>query len=93
MTEHYIFVDDSWYDNPPCDCCKGCWVDSYNCISHDKPEYTLGSEEEIVMELVRLNTDLNPWDECFDHLEDREQYFKNILDNLEITYEIQGEFY
>lgn len=26
----YTFTDDSWYDQPPCDCCLGGWVEAYN---------------------------------------------------------------
>lgn len=32
MTEQktITFYDESWYENPPCDCCEGYWMECWN---------------------------------------------------------------
>ena len=44
MTRRFTFYDDSWWDNPPCDCCQGGLMECYN--SSDT-ESNLGSAHSI----------------------------------------------
>ena len=56
----YTFVDDSWYDNPACDCCEGDWMECYNS---DDTDHSLGSahstedcwQQVIISEIGRWN--------------------------------------
>lgn len=39
MNKHFVFKDNSWWNNPPCDCCRSEFVGGYTCLSHEEIEY------------------------------------------------------
>lgn len=64
VNKHFVFKDDSWWDNPPCDCCESYLVDAFNCVSHPELYYTCHSYTEMYMDaiLITLGIDLQDYE-------------------------------
>ena len=45
----YVWKDDSWWDQPACDCCDGYYVESYSCTSHPSEIYSSESSYNDVL--------------------------------------------
>ena len=59
----YTFFDDSWFDNPPCDCCDGCWMWSYNS-SQEKGNFgSASSEEDCYMQAIATEMGYEYWED------------------------------
>lgn len=48
----YTFYDDSWYDNPPCDCCEGSWIPCFNSSDTDCNLGSAGSIEDCYVQAI-----------------------------------------
>lgn len=48
----YYFKDDSWWDNPPCDCCEPYLMTAYNSDKTDPSLGTAHSEEDCWMQAI-----------------------------------------
>jgi len=48
----YTFYDDSWYDQPPCDCCQGGWMWSYNSDQVSGNFGSASSEEDCHLQAI-----------------------------------------
>ena len=89
MSNHFIFLDDRWWDNPPCDCCLGGLVEVYNCVSHEEPSHSCDSLEDIEKTLIYVVSGVNVWNMEFNTWEDEEKFIKDKLIEFGITYEIK----
>ena len=80
MNKHFVFKDDSWWDDPPCDCCDSYLVDAYNCVSHEEINWTLGSYSEMyrMALFVVLGIDLQDWE-----AQEATMYYNMDFDELE----------
>lgn len=89
MNTHFVFVNNSWWDSPPCDCCQGGLVESYLCVSHEKPEYSCSSIDDIEKELLFAVAGIDVNEIVFSHWLEEEAYIKEQLLKHNITYEIE----
>lgn len=64
MNKHFVFVDDSWYDRPPCDCCQGGWVESWTCTSHEELFCDYWSVQYCLCSVYELVTGVDLYENC-----------------------------
>lgn len=77
----YIWKDDSWWEQPPCDCCSDYYVETYNCISHPSEiYYSEFSYHDVVAVSIyqHLGYDLSDYD-----FPETTIYYKMSTDELE----------
>jgi len=61
----YVWKDDSWWDQPPCDCCDDYYVESYSCTSHPSEIYSSESSYNDILAVCiyqHLGYDLYDYD-------------------------------
>ena len=62
----YTFYDDSWYDNPPCDCCDGYWMWSYNSSQVNGNFGSAFSEEDCYLQAIATELGYQYWEDVPD---------------------------
>ena len=85
----YTFYDDSWYDNPPCDCCDGYWMWSYNSSQVNGNFGSASSEEDCYLQAIATELGYQYWEDVPD--EYREMSYnelKFLAENTGIKVEI-----
>ena len=85
----YTFFDDSWYDNPPCDCCDGYWMWSYNSSQVNGNFGSAFSEEDCYLQAIATELGYQYWEDVPD--EYREMSYndlKFLAENTGIKLEI-----
>lgn len=85
----FTFYDDSWYDNPPCDCCDGYWMWSYNSDQVKGNFGSASSEEDCYLQAIATETGYEYWEDFPDtyRLMDYAE-LKKVADLLGIKVEI-----
>lgn len=78
QSKKYTFWDDSWYDNPLCDCCIGGWVWAYNSNDTDDWLGTAHSEEDCYAHAIITELDLIDPDKC-------DKYWSMDIDELKVV--------
>ena len=85
----YMFTDDSWYDQPPCDCCLGGWVEAYNS---EQVAWNFGTAfdlEDCYIQAIATEKGWQSWCDIPDHLHVMsEDELKVIADEMGIEVEI-----
>ena len=56
----YKFEDNSWWDNPPCDCCQGGLVECWTCYDNDQ-SIVADSQLDALMSVVYIETGEYLW--------------------------------
>ena len=59
----FTFFDDSWFDNPPCDCCDGCWMWSYNSDQVCCNFGSAYSEEDCYIQAIATEMGYEYWED------------------------------
>ena len=62
----YTFYDDSWYDQPPCDCCQGGWMWSYNSDQVSCNFGSASSEEDCYLQAIATELGYQYWEDVPD---------------------------
>lgn len=73
MTKIYIFYDDSWWDNPGCDCCLGDFVECYNSYVTGRKFGSAHSLEDCYVQAIVTEVG-----------EDAAKYYEMTLEQLEM---------
>jgi len=85
----YTFYDDSWYDQPPCDCCQGGWMWSYNSDQVSGNFGSASSEEDCYLQAIATEKGWEYWEDVPDDLREMDyDQLKNIADSMNIEVRI-----
>ena len=85
----YTFYDDSWYDQPPCDCCQGGWMWSFNSDQVSGNFGSASSEEDCYLQAIATESGIGYWEDVPDDLREMSyDQLKNIADSMEIEVRI-----
>ena len=85
----FTFYDDSWFDNPPCDCCDGYWMWSFNSDQVNGNFGSASSEEDCYLQAIATEMGYEYWEDfpdtyrLLDYVE-----LKKVADLLGIKVEI-----
>jgi len=85
----FTFYDDSWYDQPPCDCCQGGWINSFNSDQVNGNFGSAFSEEDCYLQAIATELGYQYWEDVPD--EYREMSYnelKFLAENTGIKVEI-----
>lgn len=98
MTKVYNFQDDSWWNNPPCDCCSSDLMICYNCGQTVEELGSAHTEEECYAQALAhyLALDgeyltLATLHELFS--EQPLEYLVQLSDKLDIVVEIEENYF
>lgn len=85
----FKFYDDSWYDQPPCDCCQGGWINSFNSDQVNGNFGSALSEEDCYMQAIATEMGYEFWEDVPDtyRLMDYAE-LKKVADILKIKVEV-----
>lgn len=85
----YTFYDDSWFDQPVCDCCEGSWVSSFNSSQVVGNFGSAFSEEDCYMQSIATEMGYEYWEDFPDTYRLMEYSdLKKVTDLLGIKVEI-----
>lgn len=85
----YTFYDDSWYDQPPCDCCQGGWMWSYNSDQVSGNFGSAFSEEDCYLQAIATELGYQYWEDVPDtYRELSYNDLKSFAENTGIKVEI-----
>lgn len=89
MNKHFVFVDDSWWDSPPCDCCRGGWVESWTCTSHEEIQWNCSDIPDSLHSVYEVvtGTNLRENDEYYE-----EEELEQMLKEFGITVEFVEQY-
>lgn len=89
MNKHFVFVDDSWWNNPPCDCCPSNLVGSWTCTSHEEIKWSCLDEYECLASVYSVVFGI-----IIHHLDKQEgvKVFEQMLKELDITIEFIEQY-
>ena len=62
----YTFYDDRWYDQPPCDCCQGGWMWSFNSDQVSGNFGSASSEEDCYLQAIATESGIEYWEDVAD---------------------------
>ena len=85
----FKFYDDSWYDQPPCDCCQGGWVNSFNSDQVNGNFGSAFSEEDCYLQAIATELGYQYWEDVPD--EYREMSYNDLkffAENMGLKVEI-----
>ena len=72
----FTFYDDSWYDQPPCDCCQGGWINSFNSDQVNGNFGSAFSEEDCYLQAIATELGYQYWEDFPD--EYREMSYNDL---------------
>lgn len=85
----YTFYDDGWFDNPPCDCCDGYWMESYNSSQVNGNFGSAFSEEDCYLQAIATELGYQYWEDVPDIYRAMEYSdLKKVADILKIKVEV-----
>ena len=85
----FTFFDDSWFDNPPCDCCEGSWQWSYNSSQVNGNFGSAFSEEDCYLQAISTELGYQYWEDVPDIYRAMEYSdLKKVADILKLKVEI-----
>ena len=85
----FTFYDDSWYDQPACDCCQGGWINSFNSDQVNGNFGSAFSEEDCYLQAISTEMGYEFWEDVPDtyRLMDYAE-LKKVADILKIKVEV-----
>ena len=85
----FTFYDDSWYDQPPCDCCQGGWINSFNSDQVNGNFGSAFSEEDCYLQAIATELGYQYWEDVPDEYREMSHNdLKFLAENTGIKVEI-----
>jgi len=85
----FTFYDDSWYDQPPCDCCQGGWINSFNSDQVNGNFGSAFSEEDCYLQAIATELGYQYWEDVPDEYQEMDyDELKFFAENMGLKVEI-----